>query len=359
MNAHITGGLPTALVYHCRKPIKISFYWDDVSASAIEPEELADYAIPVFIADGDNKKNNETGKKWRQANVWNIDKIKMDVPGLDFKEEVATDNHAFRIKIVGLEYRSRSGRAYKALMLENNFYIDLREDVLLDVVRHCTINKGIPDCDFMWARIGSEMKIVRIGSVLHNAAIEADKYNSAKKLNVKLLESGDVCLDKDGVPHVYLGPCNTKKAYLVGNERRDGRPVVSKIEEIHSTAWLTLPKHLVPEWKGKTLSAAIDMIGNDICFYTTLKKTISYKEKAGHLETDPATVFAKIRNNTLDKVRASVLENERYYAGRPPEAKARTLENIVYYYEMLCLTGEGQLAGIVPEMYTLKVGQTV
>ena len=67
------------------------------------------------------------------------------------------------------------------------------------------IVKGILQGEFVWAKVGSEMKLVRIGSVLHSSLIEATKDSKMKKIGQRDLQVGHIYSGKDGRQWIFLG----------------------------------------------------------------------------------------------------------------------------------------------------------
>ena len=102
-------------------------------------------------------KNLETARKW--ATVW---------PNKDANYTEETVNNTPRFyKILGIDIRGNGGRAYKVAD-ENDRLFDLREDTLLD----CVFNAEIKDCGrisdpLVWAVIGAQKHLIRVGSDLH------------------------------------------------------------------------------------------------------------------------------------------------------------------------------------------------
>lgn len=169
---------------------------------------------PTFISDSDNKKTLETGHHWAD---WKTNYQTEKVETLTFEIE---NNPIKSVQILSLEKRGRGGRAYKVIITieEKFFYVDLREDVLLDAILEVGINKnGYLNGKYIWARVGSDMKLIRVDSSLYKEMKESTRLNSVK-INKSQLEIGGVYENKHH-QMIYLGEystidCSIKESYI-------------------------------------------------------------------------------------------------------------------------------------------------
>lgn len=139
--------------------------------------------IPAYVVDSTNSNTLKTALTW--ANNCCIDKR-------DIKQ-IQKENRDFNnIQIVNLERRFKNTKVWKVII--DGYYFDLRDDVLLDALQHSGANNNILNDNFIWAMIGSQMKIIRVGSWLHKYAIyyQANK----KKKPLKDLDIGGIYLNK-------------------------------------------------------------------------------------------------------------------------------------------------------------------
>lgn len=182
----ISGNIPEKITILTRKPEKV------------EGVEV----IPAFISDATNAKTLETGRTW--AKGWYH---KSDVTG---PEVVGRENKgAAGYRILDLEVRSEGGRAYKVVSPEG-FYVDLREDVLLDTIQEVGISPGgVLNGTYLFATVGSQMKLIREGSSLHTELIGATTRRNNKKISEKDLEVGGVYATVGGNMFVFGGFVDT------------------------------------------------------------------------------------------------------------------------------------------------------
>lgn len=158
---------------------------------------------PTFIADANKPKTIETGTNWAEIKEWDKNNSGISVSKLEVNNEPVS-----KIRISSLEKRGRGGRAYKVIITLPNkselFYVDLREDVLMDTILEKGIDeKGILKGEFIWARVDTDMKLIRVGSKLHEEMIQSTKLNSVK-ISKSKLEVGGVYSNKHHTK-VYLG----------------------------------------------------------------------------------------------------------------------------------------------------------
>lgn len=158
---------------------------------------------PTFIADANKPKTIETGTNWAEIKEWDKNNSGISVSKLEVNNSPVS-----KVRISSLEKRGRGGRAYKVIITLPNkselFYVDLREDVLMDTILEKGIDKkGILKGDFIWARVDTDMKLIRVGSKLHDKMIESTKLNSVK-ISKSKLEVGGVYSNKHHTK-VYLG----------------------------------------------------------------------------------------------------------------------------------------------------------
>ena len=153
------GYLPKSITYVCSAGYDIEIGFDD----ADDVDTIASCkVIPTFPV--------ETGKKLDTAIKWT---------GLKSPKIIETENLPIKnVKIVDLDYRGNGGRAYKVI-LDDLYYVDMREDVILECIHNCGIEKGGKiNGEFVWAKYGNHMKLIRVGSSLHEKFIKSTSINA-------------------------------------------------------------------------------------------------------------------------------------------------------------------------------------
>ncbi len=333
----IIGNIPTDLTYFLRKPEKMFFRWDDIDD--IEKAETGTFRS-VYVSDATNKKTLESGKDWQKSYNKDIGDGTLSRP-----------NDPFKVKIVNLEFRGHGGRAYKVIT-PDNLYFDLREDVLLDVIRNCDIIDGTPTCEFIWARVGSEMKLVRVGSILHNRLIESTKTLYTKDLKISELKPGDVCEGRTGSKHILIGKVehtkvttdNTVGRYTYGA----GKTVVS-LDHDTTYLWLSWPSDIPSFTKGMLFSEILNRPPSRLNWLFEFRKSCNFKTILGNIE---------LPLNVIDVLRKKAIEALVEYQVNSKTPNIRYTSSQFYDKISIRVPGTG-FPGDIEDKYRLKVGDSV
>jgi hypothetical protein len=113
------------------------------------------------------------------------------------------------LRIVGLNRRSSGGRAYKVIY-PPNYLVDLRENVLLDIIYNAGINVGGKlNGEYVWSVNGSQMRLIRVGSADYKDITAFDEIRNAKRISIKDLKPGSIYIAKSGPPAIFLGFVST------------------------------------------------------------------------------------------------------------------------------------------------------
>lgn len=161
--------------------------------------------MPAFVVDHEKPKNLETAMSWANGKCFEWDRETRESIRVATPSVVTVDNNPISIKIVGFVKRSQGGRAYKVIFDDNRYYVDLREDVLFDTIINSNIMNGVPESKFIWCVVGSQMKLVRVDSDLHNELKKANKVSRSKCIPKSKLEVGGIYRNKKNEKFIYLG----------------------------------------------------------------------------------------------------------------------------------------------------------
>ena len=194
------GSIPENLKIFARPESKFKFKWDDIQNDE-DPLNLTIKCQPAFITDATNLKSQTVATKWCGHTIYNYETRQREKPSgmevIDCKNDFIKS-----VRIIGLEVRSQGGRAWKCL-INNKYLVDMREDVLLDTMINSGIGPGanLPG-NYIFAMISSEMKLIRVGSLLHKKMIESTEFNLKSKITK--LDVGGIYQNKVGI-FLYLG----------------------------------------------------------------------------------------------------------------------------------------------------------
>lgn len=286
----ISGNIPESLTFWSRGQTKVTQKWDDLESDTKE------YIVrPAYVADTKNKKTNKTGQDWANTSmsVWNPTTQKYEKPSIDVEQETRLNKPIDDVRIIALEIRGQGGRAYK-VVVDNKYYVDLREDVLLDAMLHEGIGVGGKlGGRYIFAVVGSQMKLVRIGSALYDAVSESTKVGKTKA--IKDFEVGGIYARKSG-ECVYLGVYNSQKvSFSLANVRiahynQDvSTPVAANSYGVY---------HVFLEMYG------LNQIDQSFfyCYGLVSAKPESFKTKVGTCEVDAKKLIDRLRESVSKSI---------------------------------------------------------
>ncbi|MFA6234135.1 MAG: hypothetical protein WC824_08115 [Bacteroidota bacterium] len=160
----------------------------------------------AFVSDA-NSKSSDTAWTWAKMAHCAGDPEVLSLP----------NDSIPHLRLVDLEARSEGGRTWKVITPEG-WYVDLREDVILDLIRAGSSVKTHPDRGilwegpFRWVKYGTRMRLALIDSVLYReiqAFQNQVRVPTSPVARIKDLTVGGIYITATTVdyadPHVYLG----------------------------------------------------------------------------------------------------------------------------------------------------------
>jgi hypothetical protein len=253
----VTQYIPKSITYVHDKPETIEEYWEDSDVLMKKVKVAATWPI-------------ETGKALDKAIEW--------AGGEKVAKQVIVDNSPIdNIKVIGLDIRGNGGRAYK-VVIDDLYYVDMREDVILDVMFETGIQAGGKlNGTFIWVKYGSQLKLVRVGSELHKEFVEKnERYESFVEIKPKDVEVGGLYEMKSGKIYLYLGKMSAYHYYQ--SEKRGGYFSDDKYYNKHivkekSHVFLEALAYHKPE-KVKSIKAFLDKRRDNLRYYLDFKTSI-------------------------------------------------------------------------------------
>jgi len=196
----------------------------------IDGVEYKAEASPAFFTDADGK--TETAIEWGTMSVKTGKRVKVEY-GRRFQVDgekqfywadehksippktVTIPNKPFaNIRLWTIDTREEGGRAYKFID-ENGRYFDMREDTFLEAVFnnevHTINGRVMLTGQYIWVRAHSQMRVCRVGSMMHQGLLEAKRRKNLPKINGKTQKLGGVYKDKAGKMYVYMGRIRNKQ----------------------------------------------------------------------------------------------------------------------------------------------------
>lgn len=306
-----TGSIPENIRVFARPPIEIKFKWDDIDVSDAVATNICE---PIFVTDSTNVKTQETAKRWAEARHWSRDPktgerlITSDVYTVFEQPNLPMCG----LRIIGLTIRGQGGRAYQVLV-SGKYVFDLREDVLLDAMLNDGIGKnGALFGSYIFASVGSSMKLIRVGSLLHKMMIESTNYKTMKKITN--LEVGGIYRNKMETI-LYLGYVYTRALDVEWSgdyvyNRRDTRKLLSvkNSKEIKEILTVTISEKMP-----KTL-VDIAKSAHHYDLKWGANKPKSMREKVGHIDDSLQDILDMLRNSIPMDVETQDMDRLSYLA---------------------------------------------
>lgn len=171
-------------------------------------ETITKEVRPAFVTDA--AKSQGVALRWAQdgSQHWvNGKRVTREGAG----RIVSVPNKPFsQLQLVNLERREEGGRAYK-VVTEDGYLVDLREDVLFDVLMTSgAAEGGVLRGAFVWGMNSTQMRIVLVGSPLHGECVEGTQLKTLKKIPNKDLKIGHVYVAKSGKVGIFRGQMRKK-----------------------------------------------------------------------------------------------------------------------------------------------------
>jgi len=133
--------------------------------------------VPAFPVDAANKKRLESADRWATNGNWQNRGKEKTVKKKEYPNGPFVD-----VRINDLEFRGEGGRAYK-VVVGDDYYVDFREDELMWVIKNRGIREGgFMNGEFCFAVVGSQTKLVPIGSPLWEGVRASGARRVAKEI---------------------------------------------------------------------------------------------------------------------------------------------------------------------------------
>jgi hypothetical protein len=209
----VKGRIPTTLRIYSRKAetFFIDKMWDRHWSDS---DEIAHRikARKAFVVD--DERPGTAAQKWSSAVKRLIDgPSRFQVLLGEEKDiyEVVPNTPITDLRIYDIEQRGNGGRAWKVTTPDGYSY-DMREDVFIEALCEVGLKEpGVLAGEYVWAVLGSQTRLVRVGSELHKILAEKTQTKVVKaKVKVKSIKTselvaGGIYSTQGGTPYLYLG----------------------------------------------------------------------------------------------------------------------------------------------------------
>lgn len=227
----VSGSIPSFLRMFIAKESSAPSQFDGV-----EYERSSIKVNPVMIVDEEVPKTHDTAKHWLDCRKL---KIVEKVPNVPITG----------ITVHSLEHRGNGGRAYKVIFThpcepELQLLADLREVELIDAMFETGIAiGGILPGAYVFARVSSQMKLIRVGSPVHTSLLVTVSRKKDGPLKKSELVVNHIYSTLGGDVRIYLGDfdvslcdietvdSSTSGAYQLWSERYTSKRVNFRTEK--------------------------------------------------------------------------------------------------------------------------------
>lgn len=293
-------------VYANDKEVPVGCEWDiSWSDSSDGPKTVKKMVKPTFPIEEGDAKALTTATRWAENSEYDYQNPSKKVI---VRESIVDNKPLKNVKVLSLEHRGQGGRAYKALI--GDYYVDLREDVLMDTLLKAGVGvDGELKGEYIWAKLGAHMKLVRVGSELHRLILDYQKRKTIKVIGKRALEVGGVYQDLKKNKSIFLG-------YVQTSIMKSNNPRV--YQGFGKTQKAKFEFNFTPIKKAMLFLPVYDHIGDAATnlkntrtkeknSYFAIKKSHNFIEKIDEIKI-PKDMIEWIRNDKMKYIKDSVLE---------------------------------------------------
>lgn len=324
------GSIPAKITYISREAteVPVGCQWDIDYSFDGQSKNIKESVNATFPAASDDAKALARGIAWATSSYATYDfatnTYDTKTPTY-FQTEV--DNVPIKnVRVLSLEERSQGGRAYKVLI--GKFYVDLREDVLMDTLLQVGVSPGgILHGEYIWVKSGSQMKLIRVGSELHKLITEFAATKDMKPISKGLLDVGGVYQNRKKEKYIFLGYVNTTSTNF-GQRTANGKPTFNPAHFPLKKVMLffALNAHDSQANQIKQMNGKI----SESRWSFSIKKTHTFIEKVEQLVIAPDFI-EKLRARAHKEIKQQIVE----YTKNTKDNGWNLQSNLIGYSELL------------------------
>lgn len=326
MSKVAVGSIPKKITYvsAAQREVAVGCKWD-ISWSSNEDDitkTVKQKVLPTFPVDSEDNNTMQRALSWAKDGGWDHENKVRIINEPSIKE--VDNNPISNVRVLSLEQRGQGGRAYKALI--DDLYVDLREDVLMDTLLQSGVDVGgVLKGEYVWAKMTSNMKLVRVGSELHRLIVEFDSKKDIKPVSKNDLEVGGVYQDRKKNKAIFIGYVNTVAYISLSNkqawQRYGEKPTFDFKESKIKKAMLFYDLYNFEKME-KQIQSLQDQSYQVYRF--KIKKSHTYIEKVDQINIS-VDIIGFIRNSACSKIKDQILE---YTGHRHPKINHRRIDGI-------------------------------
>lgn len=224
-----------------------------------------------------------------------------------------TNDPIKNVQIVSI-LESGSNTSYKVL-INNKYYTLIYDDIVMDSMFKMGIDPGgILKGEYIWAKVNKSMKLIRIGSEIHNHILDYQRRSSLKKLGKREFVPGGIYQDLRKNIHIFIG--------FVDSVRFDAQDRYNYNKKSNTPKF----EYKLREYKKAMLFCKVEsVIKAKDCLESILsqeymdpfviKDSHNFIEKVGEIKLqDSNEIIENYRQTSLKEMKNKVVE----YAGQDP-----------------------------------------
>ncbi len=167
------------------------------------------HKLPIAITNNNGIKESVKPALFIDSDSYLIINTAIKWAGQNYQKLVIKNKPMVDLRIVAKESKNGGPSIYKVVDTDG-YYFDLHDDVLMECIMDDGIKpSGILTGAYIWAKLGSSMKIVKVGSSIYNALTRSTNRKKLPKIDNKDLKAGNVYMTRSGRRYIYMGHVNT------------------------------------------------------------------------------------------------------------------------------------------------------
>jgi hypothetical protein len=218
------------------------------------------------VVPSDSEAFNKSGLIWATGGAYHV-----QIQKVDEVIKIEVDNTPIdSLRWVGIDSRMEGGVAYK-VVTPQGWLVDLREDVVLE----CLHDGSISHSDmiggrgagtyftggFVWVVMGSQSRLVKVGSKLHSELVESDMLGKAGPLTD--FEVGGIYQQRNGKQYVVIAKGTAKgKKFLL--EQVSGWSKCTVQQQVDGSIGHLVQSNIYPPWHWSGSFKAVKQVGKVI-----------------------------------------------------------------------------------------------
>lgn len=184
------------------------------------------------------------------------------------------------------------------VLLPQGYIVGIQPDVFFEAIMKDGFNHQTKELNstFIFGAINGSVKLIRVGSDLHKAILEKEKFDSLPKIDIKTMSVGEVFETKTGKEALFLGFVSTK--WLNPEIFDDGHVDIKYSNTKMGTLWLDIDYTYWDSSQKKrieNISAALQS-GN-------FDDNLMFKTKGGHGYVNKSKMYVNVSTDIVRRAR--------------------------------------------------------